>query len=135
MKAKRSFLSGICLLLVAFFLISAAACSFHKQPSEPSDSGSGDASFSGNNSDYVGNIEYEEGLSEDADFESLYEQTYRSVVTVSVSQSGGQPQTGTGFIVDSEDGIVVTSSSLFMDSAGEPEEQACSVSLYNGTDI
>lgn len=135
MKAKRSFLSGICLLLVAFFLISAAACSFHKQPSEPSDSGSGDASFSGNNSDYVGNIGYEEGRSEDADFESLYEQTYRSVVTVSVSQSGGQPQTGTGFIVDSEDGIVVTSSSLFMDSAGEPEEQACSVSLYNGADI
>lgn len=130
MKFRRLFSAAVSLIVVAVFLVSAAACNYGRDI--PSAGGEGDPSFSGDNSDYVGNIEYEDGQIGGADLEAAYERTYRSVVTVSVATSGGQ-RTGSGFIFDSEDGHIITSSSLFVNAAGVAE--TCSVSLYDGTEL
>ena len=134
MKTRRTFLSVLCLLTALLFLFTAASCAMRGQDTS-APSGDEENNFSGNNSDYVDNIGYEEEPSAGADLAAAYEQTYRSVVTVSVNNAGGQVQTGTGFIVDSSQGLVVTSSSLFTNSFDVVAARSCTVELYDGTDI
>lgn len=130
MKNRKTFLSVIaCCVLAAAFVFAAAACDFR------TDEGSASPDFSGNNSDYVIDKDYGDSEAEGANLAAAYEATYRSVVTVSVSLSDGQTQTGSGFIVDFSAGYVVTSSSLFASVSNNAMVQNCNVALHDGTDI
>ena len=131
-SAKKYCISVFSLLAAIILLFSVTACTVRGQKDDtPADGG--DPAFSGNNSDYTESVGYEEGSVEGADLAAAYEQTYRSVVTVSVPESGGASRSGTGFIVDSDSGLVVTSSSLFMNESGRLAAEECSVGLYDGT--
>ena len=130
-SVKKYCISVFSLLAAIILLLSVTACTVRGQKDDaPADGG--DPAFSGNNSDYTESVGYEEGSVEGADLAAAYEQTYRSVVTVSVPEAGGASRSGTGFIVDSDSGLVVTSSSLFMNESGRLAAEECSVGLYDG---
>ena len=131
-SAKKYCISVFSLLAAIILLFSVTACTVRGQKDDAPADGS-DPAFSGNNSDYTESVGYEEGSVEGADLAAAYEQTYRSVVTVSVPETGGASRSGTGFIVDSDSGLVVTSSSLFMNESGRLAAEECSVGLYDGT--
>ena len=110
MKKNGKIIISFLLLLILSFGI--AACTVRNDGDLPEE-------------DYNGNTSYTEDYVQqefsDTDFNALYEQVYRSVVTVKLEYRssgifGGQSRssnTGTGFIVDSENGYIVTSSSIF----------------------
>ena len=127
-SAKKYCISVFSLLAAIILLFSVTACTVRGQKDDAPADGS-DPAFSGNNSDYTESVGYEEGSVEGADLAAAYEQTYRSVVTVSVPEAGGASRSGTGFIVDSDSGLVVTSSSLFMNESGRLAAEECSVGV------
>lgn len=129
MKAVKKAVLAISLVLVFCLTLFATACSIGGSNSTVDDEKD---SFSGDNSDYVENIEYDDAAESGTDFEALYENTYRSVVTIELE---GTDKTGTGFIVDSENGFVVTSSSIFEADSGNLSGRDCAVILNNGTSL
>ena len=130
MKKNGKIIISFLLLLILSFGI--AACTVRNDGDLPEE-------------DYNGNTSYTEDYVQqefsDTDFNALYEQVYRSVVTVKLEYRssgifGGQSRssnTGTGFIVDSENGYIVTSSSIFEISSGNISANSlCSVTFYDG---
>lgn len=128
-KLSRSLIS---LVFVLLFLVSFIGCSI---PQFSDQNSLKDENFSGDNSDYSISSDYSEQTQKNAvDFSALYEDTYRSVVTVCVDhENTGAPTAGTGIIIDSDNGYLLTSSSLFEYTAGNRTYKTdCSVRLYNG---
>lgn len=125
------------MLLAAAFIFGACACTGKTSDAdtEPSES------YTGNT---VEQIPYEpSGVIKDGpDFDELYQRTYTSVVTVTLTYSVRNVQNGnlgyiereaygTGFVVDLEHGYIVTSSQLFEESA---MDAACEITFYDGTE-
>lgn len=108
----KKLLSALSVSLFSVLLIfNAAGCS----TAQPEQIEEPNADFSGSNSDYVQSPDYEEQgqNGNSADYAALYEDTYRSVVTVNVTTDRISPKTGTGVLIESEEGYLLTSSSLF----------------------
>lgn len=129
----KKLLSALSVSIFSVLLIfNAAGCS----TAQPEQIEEPNADFSGSNSDYVQSPDYEEQgqNGNSADYAALYEDTYRSVVTVSVTTDRISPKTGTGVLIESEEGYLLTSSSLFELTVGNHTflETDCSIRLYDG---
>ena len=121
---KRVFTALTALLISSAMLVSLCGC-FSESDKNTSASNAQDnfADYSGNQieqEDYAGAI-----TAGDADYSALYDATVASVVSVRATYSvvgmmglqSKETMTGTGFIVDSEQGYVVTSASLITERA------------------
>lgn len=129
----KKLLSALSVSIFSVLLIfNAAGCS----TAQPEQIEEPNADFSGSNSDYVQSPDYEEQgqNGNSADYAALYEDTYRSVVTVSVTTDRISPKTGTGVLIESEEGYLLTSSSLFELTVENHTflETDCSIRLYDG---
>ena len=115
---KKILLPSSVFLAVAF-LFGCCGCVTSTPPAEDSQE------------EYKGNTVYEseyEGTLED--LSDVYDRVSQSAVTVVNSQSG---QIGSGFIVDSQNGWIVTSSSLF--SKSYRKGTSCDIILQNGESL
>ena len=121
---KRVFTALTALLISSAMLVSLCGCfSESDKNTSASDAQDNFADYSGNQierEDYAGAI-----TAGDADYSALYDATVASVVSVRATYSvvgmmglqSKETMTGTGFIVDSEQGYVVTSASLITERA------------------
>ena len=136
---KISVMKFLSVLLSFVFLVSFCACA--GSSSDEGTEGS-DEPYTGNT---VENLPFEQGdaSADGPDYQELYRQTYTSVVTITLTYSvrhaqGGvlgsveREAYGTGFVVDSERGYIVTSSLLFEETAMDAE---CSVLFYSGEEV
>ena len=132
---KQIFLTSSVLLLV-FIFIFITACSFTNKNNtiQP------DENYSGNTSTQ---LQYEDQGYENTDFNALYEQNVSSVVTIKYSYTllpetfwGSETtktNTGTGCIINTQSGYILTSSSVFETTSGDISENAeCLVILHDG---
>ena len=102
---KKFFNSFKLVLLISLFIIS-VGCSAYNVSFNPSDnihSGEQDSENAINSIASVSQSQTE------TDFSKLYQETFESIATVLVSNGN----IGTGFIVNSQEGYIMTSSSLF----------------------